>query len=178
MNHAEPVVGGNKRLALATAIMAVLAALGTLFAHHRSISALSAKNQAILAQARATDSYNAYEAKQIRANIYRALLATELVRSAETRARLESVAEREESSSPGVLEKAQALEAQAGKDDARSEVVMRSYELLQFATTFFQIAIVVLSISALTATRILFPLGSALSAIGLILFVVGLVQSR
>ena len=61
---------GNKLVSLAAAIIAVLAALGTLFSHHRSIAALSAKNQAILTQARATDTYNAYEAKQIRYNIY------------------------------------------------------------------------------------------------------------
>ncbi len=57
---------GNRLVSLAAAIIAVLAALGTLYSHHRSISALSVKNAAILTQARATDTYNAYEAKQIR----------------------------------------------------------------------------------------------------------------
>ena len=42
--------GGSKLVSLAAAIIAVLAALGTLFSHHRSISALTAKNEAILTQ--------------------------------------------------------------------------------------------------------------------------------
>ena len=45
---------GNRLRSAAIAVIAVLAALGTLFAHHRSIEALTSKNQAILLQARAS----------------------------------------------------------------------------------------------------------------------------
>ncbi len=169
---------GNMPVSLAAAIIAVLAALGTLFAHHRSIIALSAKNQAILAQARASDTFNAYEAKQIRYNIYRALLSTDLVRGPQVQKRLESVAEQEQSSSPAVLEKARALESQAERDDARSESILRSYETLQFATTAFEIAIVLVSISALSGTRLFLPFGCGVSVIGLALFIVGLLQAH
>ncbi|HTA40732.1 MAG TPA: hypothetical protein VK760_16740, partial [Candidatus Acidoferrales bacterium] len=69
----EHLSGGSRKLvSLAAAIIAVLAALGTLFSHHRSISALTAKNVAILTQARASDRYNSYEAKQVRYNVYSA----------------------------------------------------------------------------------------------------------
>jgi hypothetical protein len=168
----------NRLVSLATAIIAVLAALGTLFAHHRSISALSSKNAAILSQARATDTYNAYEAKQTRSNIYRALLASDLVKNTATRARLESVADGESASAPAVLEKAKALEKQAADEDDRSELILKSYETLQFATTAFEISIVLVSISALAGSRIFLPVGCALSGFGLILFVTGLIQSR
>jgi hypothetical protein len=170
--------GRNRRIAVVTAIIAVLAALGTLFAHHRSIGALSLKNQAILKQARATDTYNAYEAKQIRYNIYRALLSSELVRDAKTRARLETVADQEHASSPAVLERARSLEAEATNDDERSEAILKSYEILQTATTAFEVSIVLVSISALAATRILLPFACALSGVGLVLFVAGLLQGR
>lgn len=169
---------GNRPVSLAAAIIAVLAALGTLFSHHRSISALSAKNQAILTQARATDIYNAYEAKQIRYNIYRALLASDLIRSADVRARVEAVAESERTSSPAVLEKAKALESQAARDDEHSESILKSYEILQFATTMFEISIVLVSISALAGARLFLPLGCGLSGFGLVLFVIGLLQAR
>jgi hypothetical protein len=169
---------GSRLVSLAAAIIAVLAALGTLFAHHRSISALSSKNQAILTQARASDTYNAYEAKQTRYNIYRALLASDLVRKAETRARLESVAESESVSAPPVLQRAKDLEKQALHEDERSDQIMKSYETLQFATTAFEISIVLVSISALAGARLLLPLGCVLSAFGLVLFVTGLVQGR
>jgi hypothetical protein len=169
---------GNRLVSLAAAIIAVLAALGTLFAHHRSISALSSKNQAILTQARATDTFNAYEAKQIRFNIYRALLASDLVRKAETRTRLESMADSESASAASVLQRAQDLEKQALHADERSEQILKSYETLQFATTAFEISIVLVSISALSGARLLLPLGCALSAFGLVLFTMGLVQGR
>jgi Domain of unknown function (DUF4337) len=168
---------GNRLVSLAAAIIAVLAALGTLFAHHRSIAALSAKNQAILTQARASDTFNAYEAKQIRFNIYRALLASDLVKDAQRKAALESVAQSESSTGPAVLERAKGLERQALEEDERSERILKSYELLQFATTAFEISIVLVSISALSGGRRLLPIGCALSGLGMVLFVVGLVRS-
>lgn len=177
VTHSTARIGTNRLVSLATAIIAVLAALGTLFAHHRSIQALAAKNQAILTQARATDTYNAYEAKQIRFNIYQALLSGGLVNKAEARARLESVAAQERVSAPSVLEKAKALELQADSDDNRSEAILKSYEWLQYATTAFQISIVLVSISALARARLLLPLGCALSSFGLILLILGLARS-
>ncbi len=170
--------GGNRLVSLAAAIIAVLAALGTLFSHHRSISALSVKNQAILTQARASDAYNAYEAKQTRYNIYSALLASDLVRSAENRARLESVAQSEQTSSPAVLEKAQALEERAASDEDHAQTILKSYETLQIATTMFEIAIVLVSISAFAGARLFLPLGCGLSAVGLVFFFIGLLQAH
>ncbi len=178
MLASEAPRAGRRVVSVAAAIVAVLAALGTLFSHHRSIMALSAKNQAILTQARATDTYNAYEAKQIRYNVYRAILASDLVRNAENRAHLESVAEKEQSSSPAVLAKAKALEEAALRDDDRSESILKSYELLQYATTMFEISIVLISLSALATPRLFIPVASGLSCVGLILFVVGLLKAQ
>lgn len=93
---------GNRLVSLAAAIVAVLAALGTLFSHHRSIAALAAKNEAIL----------------------------------------------------------------------------KSCEILQFATTLFEIAIVFVSISALAGARLLLPFGCGVSVVGLVFLVIGLLQAR
>jgi hypothetical protein len=41
----------------------------------RVVAALSEENRAIIAQGRAVDCYNAYEAKEIRYTIYQALIA-------------------------------------------------------------------------------------------------------
>jgi hypothetical protein len=174
--HSVEAASGNRPISLVVAIIAVLAALGTLFAHHRSIHALSSKNQAILVQGRATDTYNAYEAGQIRLNIYQALVASDLVRSAKTKAKLESVADKVQTSSAATLEKAQSLEEQAKNADERSDRLMKSYETLQFATTMFEVSIVLVSISALAGTRVFLPVGCTLSAVGLVFFIVGLVQ--
>lgn len=176
VSHTIEASRGNRLVSLAAAIIAVLAALGTLFSHHRSISALSVKNAAILTQARATDTYNAYEAKQIRYNIYRAVLATDLVHDEKTRKRLQNVADDERASSPAVLKKAESLDAQAADYDDRSELIMRSYETLQFATTLFDISIVLVALATLAGARIFVALGCGLSAIGFALFIFGLAQ--
>lgn len=157
------------------AIIAVLAALGTLLAHHASIIALSAANQAVLAQARATSGYTAYEANQVRINVYQALLAAGIAREEGARAHLQSIAEREQSSSPPLLAKAQDLEDQVTRDEARSNVILRAYETLQLATTLFEVAIILVSLSAFGA-RAFLPIGTVMSAIGLVLLVVGAIQ--
>ena len=168
--------GAGRLISLAAAILAVLAALGTLFAHHRSITALASKNQAILLQSRATDTYNAYEAKQIRFNIYRALISTDLVRDAKVRKALEDAAGTETESASSVLQQAKLLEREAANEDERSQSVMKSYEMLQYAAAAFQIAIVLVSISALVAARYFLPMVGVLATLGLALLALGLAQ--
>ena len=56
--------------------------------------------------------------------------------------------------------------------------ILRSYETLQFATTVFEISIVLVSISALAGTRLFLPFGCGVSVIGLALFIVGLLQAH
>jgi Domain of unknown function (DUF4337) len=178
VNHGLETRGRAGRfVSLAAAIIAVLAAIGTLFAHHRSILALAAKNTAILTQTRATDLYTSYESKQVRYNFYRVLLASELLRNADVRSRLKISADQESASSAETLQKARALEAQAIREDDDSEAVLRSYELLQFATTAFEVSIIFVSISAFAGTRIFFPLGCGLSGIALIVLAIGLLRT-
>jgi hypothetical protein len=167
----------NRVVSLAAAIIAVLAALGTLFSHHRSILALAAKNKAILTQSRATDVYTSYESKQVRYNFYRVLLASDLLRSSEVRTRLKVAADRENASSSAILNKARALEDEATRADDRSEATLKSYEFLQFATTMFEVSIVLISISALAGARLFLPLGCGLSGVGVVLLVIGLLRA-
>jgi hypothetical protein len=74
----------------------------------RVVAALSEENRAIIAQGRAVDSYNAYEAKEIRYTIYQALIAGGVIHD---RAALGHI-----------------------KGVAAGETIMRSYETLQLAT--------------------------------------------
>lgn len=163
---------------LAAAIIAVLAALGTLFAHHRSVAALSEENKAIIAQGRAVDSYNAYEAKEIRFTIYQALIAGGVVRDGSALVRIKRVADDERRSSPAMLAESEALDQQVKDSEAHGETLMRSYETLQLATTFFEIAIVFVSIATLAQVRYFLPTGIVLSGIGLIFLATGLLQAR
>ncbi len=181
MNDAEDLQrtaeGGHRATSVAIAIIAVLAALGTLFTHHRSITALTAKNEAILAQARASDAYGKYDAKQVRYQVAQVLIASGLPRTAEGRRALQALADREKDSSAAMLAKAQALEASSEEDDVRSEKILKSYETLQFGTTLFEISIVLVSISTLVRARAFLAVGCALSAVGIVLLIFGYFQA-
>lgn len=155
------------------AVAAVLAALGTLLAHHRSIEALSTKNQAILSQAKASDAYGKYEAKQVRVQVAQTLIASGILQSADGKKAVEALADRERESSAELLAKAQSLEAASESKDLHSDDVLKSYETLQLATTFFDISVVLVSISTLVRTRALLGVGSALSLVGIVMLFVG-----
>ncbi len=155
------------------AVAAVLAALGTLLAHHRSISALTTKNQAILAQTKASDAYGKYEAKQVRYQIAQTLIDSGILKTAKGRKAVQDLADRENGASQSLLVRAQWLEADSERDDLHSDEVLKSYEVLQLGTTFFDISVVLVSISTLVRTRALLGIGSALSIVGLVLLLVG-----
>lgn len=178
MHNVEAPPNAGRFVAAATAIIAVLAALSTLFTHHRSILALAAKNRAILAQTRATDYFTSYESKQVRYNFYDTLLASDLVHKPEVRARLTAVSKQQATASEKDLEKARALEAQADSDDERSETILKSYETLQFGTTMLEVSIILLSISALARARVFVLVGCGLGSVGLLFFIFGLLQAR
>ncbi|MBV8375218.1 MAG: DUF4337 family protein [Candidatus Eremiobacteraeota bacterium] len=169
---------GRRLVSLAAAIIAVLAALGTLFTHHQSILGLTAKNQAILLQARASDTYAKYEAKRVRAQIIDGLLDAGMYRDAAARARMESLAAKERSDSARDFDAAQGFESESKLFENGSERLLQSYETLQVATVFFDVAIVLVSISAVVRTPVLLATGCGLSAVGIGLMVLGFVQGH
>jgi hypothetical protein len=164
---------GDRITSVVIAIAAVLAALGTLLAHHRSISALTTKNQAILSQARASDAYGKYEAKQVRYQVAQTLIASGILNSEKGHRALTNLADKERESAGEILEKAQTLEAASERDDERSDEVLKSYEVLQLATTLFDVSVVLASIATLVRLRALLAIGGSLSIVGLILLFVG-----
>ena len=174
----EAVERGDRISALAAAIIAVLAALGTLFSHHASITALTAKSQAILMQARAVDQRSSSEAKQIRSELYAALLKADIARTPDARASLARVVDRERSAADTSAAKADRFEEQSLEDDTRSGQSMKAYETLEWATALFEMAIVLVSISTLSRNRALLVLGTGISMWGVVMFAIGLLQGR
>ncbi len=163
---------------LSTAIFAVLAALSTLFAHNRSISALSVKNEAILAQSKASDRYAYYQARRVTYHLYAALLQTDLIARPKVRDALQQAANREQTSSLSVLADAKSFEAKAAADEDHAEAILRGFETLELASTLFEIAIVLGSISALSDNRAVLAFGGALATLGCGFLVFGLMQAR
>lgn len=164
----------DKLVPLAAAIIAVLAALGTLFAQHRSISSLSIKTQAILSQSRALDLYSAYQAHRIQYTVNTALLNAGIVNQQTARTVLRTHAEAQQRNSLQMLAHAKTFEAEALNDQQRSEAYLSSFEMLEVATTLFEIGIVFVSISTLSETKLLLYAAGITTLVGIAFLIVGL----
>lgn len=147
-----------------------MAALVTLLVHQRSNQALTAKNNAILAFTHASDTYNYYQAKSIKEDVYAVAIAT----SAHPSLTLRKVVAHEHGSKAAVLAQAQAYENQADALDAKSEKFIHSYETLEIAATFLEVSIVILSISTLVGTIILPVMAAVSTLVGIGFTIAGL----
>jgi len=162
--------GGSRWTPIAAAVVAVLAALATLMSHQRSSQALLIKNNAIVAFTHASDSYNYYQAKSIKEDVYDVAQIT----TGRTHPELRSVAEHEHTSKAKVLAQARDYEEKAEAYDAQSEKYVHSYETLEIGATFLEVAIVILSISTLVGTLILPIIAGASTLVGLGFAIAGL----
>jgi len=157
--------GGDRATAAFTAVVAVLAAVGTLFATHRSVNALSAQTQGLRFAQQASDQYSRYQSELVRATIYR---ATKQPASAQA----------EERNSIAIYAQAKTLETQAQRSEDRAEGLLQSFEQLEVATTFFEIAIAFASIGVLTHIRAPLWASGILAIIGVFLGVAGYLTSH
>ena len=159
--HAEG--RGLKWIPIAAAVVAVLAALTNLQSNQRSTQALIAKNEAIADLTHASDTYNYYQAKSIKEEVYKAFEAAQGKRVPA----LQKVVDHEESSKQPVLEKAREFDKAADEANERSEHYLHSHEILEIGVTFLEVGIVVLSISALTGTIVLPLIAGVATLVGL-----------
>jgi hypothetical protein len=164
---------GARWVPIAASILAVIAALANLVSNQRSAAALIAKNEAILAQAKATDAYNFYESRRIRQRLYEALVDSGVATDPARVTKLRKTAADEIVKEKPILKQAQDSEHAVDVANERSEHALKAHEILEIAVTFFEIAIVLVSISALVTTPLLSGVAIAAATGGLIVFVVG-----
>ena len=162
----------NRIVAILAASFAVLAAIATLLAHGRSVTALVDKDEAILAQSRSSDAYNYYESKRIKYHLYDAFVAVG-IGTASTRQRLAAIAAKEQHDAKPILTDAQRYERTATASEDHSERALRAFERLEAAVTLLEVSIVFVSISALIRNQVLIAAGGALAAIGAVFLIVG-----
>ena len=174
--RSERVAEGGILIPIAAAIVAVLAALATLFANHNSIGGLSEKNEAILHQTKATDQYAYYEASRIKVHVYQALLGSGVVTAAQNKSSMDSTVARESGKANKILKVAREEELEATDHLQNSEFYMRAYEKFEVATTLFEVSIVLVSITALTRTRGLFYVATGATLVGLVFFGLGFMR--
>jgi hypothetical protein len=164
-------------IAVATAVLAVLAAIGSLVSNKSASQALASKNQAIISQTQAADSYNSYEAHVIRERIYEAAQASNPSLESAALEHLATIAREEQSAAKPYLERAQAEERLAAAANERSQRYTRAHDVYDVAVTLVEIAIAIVSISALTSSLYLIGLGGLSAVAGLTVFVYGFIGS-
>lgn len=170
----EQVALGARVVPVLTAVLAVFAALATLFAHHSSTSGLARKNEGVLLTTKAADQYNYYESKRIKSELNEALIDSDLVKSSSAgHRRLEARVSKENGEARGILVKARRLETESLEVQGSAERFMASYENYEVAATLFEISVVLVSITALTTTRMFLFVAGGASLVGLAFLIVG-----
>src|SRR5207244_3913606 len=144
-------------VALSTAILAVLAAIaGLLSGQH--------VNEAVMNQIEASDQWNYYQAKSIKASVLDAKMSLAAAADEKDRAKATRYEEEQEK----IKEEAEYKEAQAKSNFHQHEVLARG-------VTMFQIAIAIAAISALTKKRRFWIVSLAFGLIGCVFLVLGMI---
>jgi hypothetical protein len=172
----EQLAAGEKLVPILAAIIAVFAALATLFANHSSISGLATKNEAILSMSKASDQYNYYESKRIKADVAAGLVDVGLVQNGPGAKKIQATIKKENDAAVLILPKAQQLEKQSDEDYVKSERYMQSYEKFEVAATLFEVSIVLVSVTALMKTKVLLFVAGGATVAGVAFFAIGLVS--
>lgn len=152
-------------IALATGLMAVLAAVGAQQGASLSNEALLLSNQSILSQAKASDTWNEYQADGIKRRVFETQALVAASDSTQSQA-LAAQAKREADKQPELMKEAQKLESERDQQRHESEIKNSIHETFSRSVGALQIAIALASISALTRRRGLFYLGSGFGALG------------
>jgi hypothetical protein len=153
----------STRVAVTAAVLAVLASLSSLQAERAASESLLAKNDAVLAQSRASDEWAFRQAKSIKLHLQEMGTAP----AGEVERQRTDIAASEE----------RAREAERARDEANRRAAERFEQHHRFAvgTSFLQIAIVLETVAAVLARRALWWAGLAIGAAGALAFVNGFV---
>ena len=163
-----------KVVPLAAAVLAVLAGLSSLLGNRLAEAMLRAGNEAILAETKAADTWNEYEAQSLKRHIAAdlGLAATDALAKRRLSGLERSYAAREKP----LRVDAEKLEAERNAAIERMDNLEARKLNMDRATALFQIAIVLASIGALTRQPLLSVFGFAGGLVGLIFCVLGLLR--
>ncbi len=148
------------RAALTSALLAVMAAVAALLAGHHA-------NEAMIEQIHASDKWNYYQAKGIKASILQSKLQL-----------LESFGKpkdkKDEEKAAEYKNQQDEISQQAEEHEASSETHLQRHQTLAKGVTFFQVAIAIAAISVLVRRRRFWYLSMGFGLVGLFFLVLGL----
>jgi len=152
----------STRVAVTAAILAVLASLSALQAERTAAESILSKNEAVLAQSRASDEWALRQAKSIKLHIQEVAPTHEPTDVERQRAEIAASEER-------------AREAERLRDEANHEASERFEQHHRFAvgTSLLQIAIVLETVTAVLGRPLLWWVGIIVGALGALAFANG-----
>ncbi len=139
-------------IAVATALLAVAAAIGSLRAGLLVNEALLSKNDEISLRTQATDQWNYYQSKSIKGVVY-ATTALLLPPGSPLAQKGQKEAARYAREQGAIQAKATGLEENADKKDRESDEDMHHHHIFALSVSLCQIAIALSAIAALTRSR-------------------------
>jgi aryl-alcohol dehydrogenase-like predicted oxidoreductase len=152
-----------RHVPLVAAGLAVFAGLSSLMGARTGEAMLVTRTEAVLAQARATDQWNEYQADSLKAHLGESLAV--IATTVQTRGKL-STAAKEYRGRQGPLKKS-ALDSERQRDDelSRSTAFEERKQYFDVAVAMFEVAIVLTSVAAMVRKPALFVF-AALLALG------------
>ena len=160
-------------IAVVTALLAVVAAIGALRSGVLVNGALIAKNDEISHRTRATDQWNFYQAKSIKGVVY-AVAESQAPPGSALAARSRAEVGRYKREQEEIRAKAEDLEKRAEADDRQADRDMGHHHMFAFSVSLCQIAIAISAVAALTRRRRVWFFGLVTGAAGLLALVGGL----
>ena len=162
-----------RSIAVVTALLAVVAAIGALRSGVLVNGALIAKNDEISHRTRATDQWNFYQAKSIKGVVY-AVAESQAPPGSALAARSRAEVGRYKREQEEIRAKAEGLEKRAEADDRQADRDMGRHHIFAFSVSLCQIAIAISAVAALTRRRRVWFFCLVTRAAGLLALVAGL----
>jgi hypothetical protein len=160
-------------LSFSTAIIAVFAAVAALESGAFSNEALIQKNEAMLAQAKASDQWAYYQAKGIKGAVYATQSAALKTSNPEVSADARKEADRYSSEQKEISEEAKKFEEEVKAKNEDSNKSLEHHHRFAYAVTMFQVAIALSAIAALSRQKFVWIIGLGISLLGLVYFIDG-----
>ena len=160
-------------LSFSTALIAVLAAIAALESGAFSNEALIQKNEALLAQAQASDQWAYYQAKSVKAAIYSSQAAAAQSSNPDLAKKAQQQADRYSKEEEEISKSAKEREKEVAEKGELSAISMEHHHRFAYSVTMFQISIALAAVAALSKQKGVWFAGLVVAAAGLIYFADG-----
>jgi len=162
----------SRFVALSTAILAVVAAIGALQSGLLVNEALLQKNEQVSRLTQASDAWNYYQAEGLKALIYQTAAQAQPVASPVAQSDL-AQSKHYLAKQTQLKQQAEALAAQSESSSRKAEQFLSRHHIFAFSVSLCQIAIALSAVAALTQRRRIWIVGLVAGAVGTALLLYG-----